>query len=157
QDGAELYDFDQQGRHIRTLDTLTKAVKYVFGYSPEGFINTITNTDGLITTIARDGTGKPTAIIAPNGQQTTLAIGSDGYLARITNPGGDFVSFTYGASGLMATQTDLRGGTHIFMYDDDGKLTNDQDPAGGFSHLVGTSSSDSTVVAVSSAEGVQEI
>ena len=116
----------------------------------------MTNTDGLVTTIARDSSGTATAIIAPNGQTTMLAMGPDGYLAQIVNPAGDPVSFTYGATGLLATHTDLRGGSHIFTFDGDGRLTKDEGPDGAFWQLSRTGGGTSFSVVMTTAEGHQE-
>ncbi len=155
-DGGEIYEFDAQGRHLRTLDALTGGVKYQFGYGSTGLINSVTNTDGLVTTIARDSSGTATAITAPNGQTTTLAMGPGGYLTQITNPAANAVGFTYGPTGLLATHTDLRGGNHVFTFDGDGLLTRDENPAGGSWDLARTENGDSVTVTMTTAEGRQE-
>src|SRR5690606_15485328 len=36
QGGGEAYQFDSQGRHLRTVDTTTGAVAYTFGYDSTG-------------------------------------------------------------------------------------------------------------------------
>ena len=154
-DASELYEFSE-GRHVRTLDAQTGANKFVFGYSAAGFVDSITNTDGLVTTISRNAEGIATAIIAPNGQTTTLTMGADGYLAQITNPANATMGFTYGPTGLLSTHTDLRGGTHIFTFDGDGLLTRDQGPVGNSWDLVPTATGDSFSVLMTTAEGRQE-
>ena len=72
-DGRSLYVFDPNGRHLRTVDTLTKATVLRFGYDGRGRLTSITDGDGDKTTIPRDANGMPTAIVAPYGQATTLA------------------------------------------------------------------------------------
>jgi RHS repeat-associated protein len=156
EDASEIYEFNDEGRHLRTLDALTGAVKYQFGYGATGLVNSVTDTDGSVTTIVRDSSGVATAIVAPNGQSTTLAMGPAGYLAQITNPAGNAVTFTYGPTGLLATQTDLRGGNHTLSYDPNGLLTRDQNPGGGSWNLARSENGDSLTVLMTTAEGRQE-
>ena len=156
EDGSEIYEFNEEGRHLRTLDALTGAVRYQFGYGSTGLLASVTNTDGLVTTIARDSSGTATAIVAPNGQTTNLAVGPDGYLAQVTNPAGAAMTFTYGSTGLLATHTDLRGGNHTFTFDDNGLLTRDLGPAGSSWDLARTESADSISVSMVTAEGRHE-
>jgi RHS repeat-associated protein len=132
EDGSEVYVFDPQGRHLATVDALTGAARWTFGYDFVGKLVSVTDADGSVTTIARDpGTGAPTAIVGPFGQRTTVALDSTGYLARVTNPAGDSTTLTYGNDGLLATLTDPRGSIHRFTYDGVGLLVKDEDPAGG--------------------------
>jgi YD repeat-containing protein len=56
-DGSELYVFDGDGRHLRTTHALTNAVLYTFGYDAAGRLSTLTDGDGNVTTIQRDGNG----------------------------------------------------------------------------------------------------
>ena len=71
-DGGEIYEFSPTGRHLRTLHALTGAARYTFTYDAGGRLTAITDGDGLVTEIQRNGTGAPTAIVAPFGQ-TTIA------------------------------------------------------------------------------------
>src|SRR5205814_823711 len=59
EDGGELYVFTDTGRHLRTLDALTGAVRFQFTYDSAGRLATITDGDGNVTTIERDGSGSP--------------------------------------------------------------------------------------------------
>ena len=144
-DGGELYDFSSTGRHLRTLDALTGAVRFQFAYDGGGRLASITDGDGNVTAIVRDGSGNPTAIVAPFGQQTTLTVNGDGYLASVTNPAGDAVQLTYNAGsamGLLATLTDPRGNVHNYTYDALGRLLRDENPGGGVKVLARTDITD---------------
>ena len=156
-DGSQVYIFNPQGRHLRTVDSLTGALKYRFNYSTSGLVSTVEDGDGLLTTIERDSNGTAQAIVAANGQRTTLALGSDGFLAHVTDPAGTPTSFTYGSGGLLATQTDRRGGQHTYTFDSNGLLTKDENPVGGFWDLVRTETGTSTAVSMTSAQGRQTI
>ena len=133
-DGAELYVFDRNGRHLRTLDALTGATLFEFGYDAEGRLTQVIEKTGdtdNVTTILHDGAGNPTAIIGPFGQQTTLAVDANGFLASISNPATEQTQLASSPSGLLASKTDPRGKTTTFTFDPEGRLTRDADPAGG--------------------------
>ncbi|NJD69712.1 MAG: PKD domain-containing protein [candidate division NC10 bacterium] len=153
EDGRELYQFNANGRHLRTLHALTVATLYTFTYDSEGRLTQVTDGDGNVTTIQRDGSGNPTAIVAPFGQQTTLAPDSNGFLSSVTDPSGATTQLTYSPDGLLTTLTDPKGNVHHFIYDSLGRLLKDQDPAGGFLTLTRTETTNMYSVAVTSALG----
>ncbi len=133
--GAELYVFDARGRHLRTVDALTGVVLYRFTYDVAGRLASVTDKDGRLTTIERDGAGNPMAIVAPGGQRTLLGLDLNGYLASLSTPAGEITRFSYSPDGLLATLADPKSQIHRFTYDALGRLTRDDDPAGGFSAL----------------------
>jgi RHS repeat-associated protein len=151
-DGRSVYVFDPNGRHLRTVDALTKATVLTFGYDAAGRLTSITDGDGHTTTIARDGTGTPSSITAPYGQVTTLGV-TNGYLSSIKNPAGDEIKATYDAGGLLRTLTDPRGELHSFDYDPAGRLTRDTAPGNAAQTLTRSSSGDVVTVVRRSAEG----
>jgi RHS repeat-associated protein len=130
EDGAEVYQFDATGRHLRTLDTFTGTALLQFAYDGAGRLATVTDASGNVTTIARDGSGIPTAVVAPGGQQTTLTLDGGGFLATIANPASQAVRLASTTDGLLTSLTDPRGGLHQFTYDASGRLTRDQRPDG---------------------------
>jgi RHS repeat-associated protein len=150
-DSSELYVFNAVGRHLRTLDALTGAIRYQFTYNGAGLLTTVTDSDNNVTTIERDGSGKPTAIVAPGGQRTTLVVEANGYLASITNPNNDKVELTYSADGLLTTLKDPRSNLHTYTYDAQGRLIKDEDPATGFKALARTEQSTGWTVGLSTA------
>jgi len=144
-DGSEVYQFSGSGRHVRTVDTLTGATRYSFGYDSQGRLSSITDGDGNVTQMERDGGGHPTAILAPFGQRTALTLGANGYLATITNPAGETHRFTYSTDGLLQTMATPRTHEYRFTYDAFGRLTRDENPAGGFKALSGVQAGSNTV------------
>ncbi|HZH79076.1 MAG TPA: hypothetical protein VEY88_23820 [Archangium sp.] len=48
EDGAQVYVFDVSGHHLRTLETLTGALRHRFDYDARGRLSSITDGDGLI-------------------------------------------------------------------------------------------------------------
>ena len=150
-DGSAVSVFTSQGRHLRTVDALTGAIRDQFTYNANGLLTSLTDADGKATTIQRDANGNATAIVAPGGQQTTLALDGNGYLQSLTNPNGENVELTYAADGLLATLKDARGNLHTNTYDTNGRLIKDQDPAGGFKALARTDQANGWTVNLSTA------
>ncbi len=72
EDGRLIYSFDPNGRHVMTTDVSSGAELLKFGYDANGLLISITDQDGNVTTIERNASGNPTAIVAPFGQRTTL-------------------------------------------------------------------------------------
>jgi RHS repeat-associated protein len=152
-DGSELYAFDANGRHLRTLDALTNALRYQFGYDGAGRLVTVTDGDGNVTTIQRDASGNPVAIVAPGGQRTTLTADANGYLSGIADPAGDTTRLTSTADGLLTSLTDPNGNIHTFSYDGEGRLARDSDPAGGSTALAHIDATDGYTVTATTALG----
>lgn len=143
EDGNQLYIFNSSGKHLRTLNALTSATLFSFGYDSGGRLASITDASGNITTIERDANGNPMAIVAPFGQRTTLTLDANGYLASVTNPANESTRMSYDGGGLMTTFADPKGNIHEFIYNDYGLLVRDANPAGGFTALTGTSTTSS--------------
>ena len=150
-DGHEVYEFSSGGRHLRTLDGLTGAIRYQFAYDAAGRLSDVTDANGRVTHFERAGGGTPTALVAPNGRRTALTLGDDGYLSAIANPAGETTSLTYGPGGLLSRLTDPRGGVHNFIYDELGRLIRDEGAAGEIKTLARSTVEGMTVVTVTTA------
>jgi YD repeat-containing protein len=144
EDGGKLYVFDRSGRHLRTLNALTGAIRYDFGYDAAGLLTTVTevvkdsvtDSNNNVTTIERDTNGNAAAIVGPFGQRTVLTPDPNGFLASIKNPADESVKFTYFPDGLLKTLTDpLNNPPYRFDYDPLGRLVRDGDPENGFKTL----------------------
>jgi RHS repeat-associated protein len=152
-DSQEVYEFDEQGRHRRTLETLTRAIQYQFTYNHAGQLVQMADGDGNLTVIERDAAGLPTAIIGPFGQRTTLSLDGNGYLSSVTTPAGETRHFTSTADGLLTSMTDPNGHQYRFSYDPLGRLMRDEDPAGGFKALTRADSDTAFTVSLTNALG----
>jgi RHS repeat-associated protein len=153
EDGSKLYQFNSQGKHLSTVDTLTNAVLYQFSYDSNGYLSSIVDVDGDVTTIQRDANGDPTAIISHDGQQTTITLDAKGFISNITNPANESTDFVYTSNGLLTSVTDPRQNTSIITYDAEGRLTKDTNAAGGFWQLERTDYADGYTVDKTSALG----
>jgi RHS repeat-associated protein len=136
EDGRELYVFDGRGRHRQTVDTLTKAIRYQFGYDASGKLAAVTDADDHSTIVERDVNGNPVGITGPFGLRTPLSVDDNGYLLTVTNPAGDAYRLTHSSDGLLGTLSDPDGGLYQFGYDADGRLHQASDPAGGSTTLI---------------------
>jgi RHS repeat-associated protein len=129
EDGSEVYFFDLRGRHLRTRDALTGAVRFRFSYDDSWRLTKIHDANGDSTVISRSG-ATPTAIVAPYGQSTGLALDGS-WLGTITDPAGQATTLTSNADGLLTELQDAKSNEHLFAYAADGRLYTDDDPAGG--------------------------
>ncbi|WP_394829933.1 RHS repeat domain-containing protein [Pendulispora albinea] len=124
-DGSEIYVFDTNGRHLRTLDALTKAVKLRFSYNGAGKLARVEDNHGNATAIGYDANGRATSVVGPFSHTTRLEYAPDGYLAKILDPLGREEKFSYGSGGLLTQRTDAGGGVHAMRYDPRGNLLQD--------------------------------
>jgi YD repeat-containing protein len=136
--GRRVFVFDDEGRHLRTVDALTGAVLHTLRYDAAGLLIEVEDIDGLVTRIERGGGGDATAVVGPFGQRTELRVGADGYLAELENPAGEVTRFDYSGEGLLETLTDPRGHDWTYGYFGSGRLARAEDPAGGFKTLTRT-------------------
>ncbi|MGH7782516.1 MAG: hypothetical protein ACREO5_01540 [Candidatus Binatia bacterium] len=138
------------GLHVSSVDGplpgTGDTVSYT--YDTNGYLNTITNELGQVTTItATNLRGQPTSITDPNGIITALTYNKRGWLksvsvdtantpattkigydaagdiTTITEPNGAFLSFTYDGARRLATVTDAAGETITFVRDVMGNAT----------------------------------
>lgn len=150
-DGTAAYVFDN-GRHTSTVDTLTGTTLLNFAYDANGFLTTLTDLDGNVTTIERLGDGTPTGIVAPGGHRTSLAM-TDGRLGGVVNPAGEPITLGYNGAGLLADYHDARAGLHHFTYDAKGLVARDDAPDGSSLVLSRSGAGQNYTVTRATAEG----
>ncbi|WP_377474157.1 MAG: RHS repeat-associated core domain-containing protein [Microcoleus anatoxicus] len=151
--GGQLYIFDNTGRHLYTISTLTQALIYRFEYDDAGSLKSIADGDNNITQIDGHADGFSIAIIAPYGQRTNLNLNADGYLKSVTNPANESSAFNYTNHGLLTSFTDPKGNLYQFEYDELGRLKSRQEPDGSFDLLARTRTENGFTVAKITATG----
>ena len=153
EEGDEIYLFDSAGRHHGTLNALTDAIIYTFGYDGNGYLVSITDADANVTIIERDANGLPSAMVSPDGQRTSIGLDQNGYLQTLANPAGETHRMEYSADGLLTRYTDPRGQDAIYHYDALGRLIRDEAPNGGGWLLNRTDETNGYSVSMTSGEG----
>ncbi|HLH74399.1 MAG TPA: RHS repeat-associated core domain-containing protein [Chloroflexota bacterium] len=152
-DGSLLYQFDRSGRLLSTVNALTGTPVFQFTYDANGKLIKVQDANGNVTTIQRDASENPVAIISPYGQKTTLGLTPDGFLASVTDPAGNTTRLGYGSGGLLTSVAGPNGNTYRFGYDSSGLLTSATTPDGGQSTLSASSTANTSTVIETSALG----
>ena len=145
-DGGELYVFNGNGIHLRTLNTLTGTTNWLFHYDSNNLVTHIRDRDGLLTQIERTATGSPTAIVGPYGQRTVLTLDGNGFLASVVNPANEAVQLASDSKGLLQSLTTPRGNTERLAYDTLGRVVQAVDAAGNTRLWTRTGRTDSFTV-----------
>jgi RHS repeat-associated protein len=132
EDGGALMVFSAAGRHLLTLDAVTRDTIYQFGYNAERLLVSVTDRDGRVTQIVRDANGVPTSIVMPNGQVTAVELDANGNLASLTGPDGLPVRFSFASNGLLAGAVNQAGDSVArYVYDATGKVIGTTNSLGG--------------------------
>ena len=130
QDSSQVFIFDREGRHLRTLRAVNGVKLFEFRYDSNGLLSEVEDGDGNVTFIERQASAAPTAIISPWNQRTSLSLNSDGYLQKIVNPAIEAFNFSYTVGGLLTAVRDPILHTSRYEYDDAGRLTSTRDADG---------------------------
>ncbi|OUR89322.1 hypothetical protein A9Q81_21925 [Gammaproteobacteria bacterium 42_54_T18] len=131
EDGSVIFDFDGDVRHVSTRHSLTDKILLSFGYSPQGYLTSITDADDNILSIIRSG--KTPSEIVTQYSTTTLIPDSDGYIKQVINPNDEIYDLTYDVAGggLLEVFEDPEHNISTMKYDNLGKLILDENPIGG--------------------------
>lgn len=129
EDGAEIYVFDADGFHLKTLDSVTGSEIYGFDYDVNRWLTSITDEDGNVTAISR--AGQQITITAPFGQQTALHLNGAGYLEALVNPAMETNRFQYASGGMLTNVVSRRGNPYVIAYDSTGHVARVDFPNGG--------------------------
>jgi RHS repeat-associated protein len=136
-EGSAVFIFDESGEHLRTVNALTGATMLSFSYDPEGKITSIVDYAGNATTVARDASGRPLAIVGPFGQVTALELDDVGRLASVSNEAGEAHRMEYlGASSLLTRFIDPKqSSTAIDYWPESIKLIRETNRGGGWTTI----------------------
>ncbi|MCI4679030.1 hypothetical protein K9U33_10260 [Rhodoblastus acidophilus] len=130
---TRTWAYNFAGSLLTSVTDPTGAVVH-YAYDSNGYLHSVTNEMGLVTTInSVNSLGQPTQITDPNGIVTTLAYD---YRGRLTNVSVDTANspatttIAYDAVGDVASTTDPNGATTTYTYDSDRRLTKVANAAG---------------------------
>jgi RHS repeat-associated protein len=142
-DGRELYQFDNTGRHIRTLDGITGAMKLAFRYQNGALVGiSHGERDDSGETLIERAQGVATAIVSPEGHYTALSV-VNGELRSVTDPEGATYTMDYYSGRLLNHFSDpeimARGAAPYTFTFADGRLATDSDPLGQSQQLAHSS------------------
>ncbi|MBK6520519.1 MAG: hypothetical protein IPG04_41945, partial [Polyangiaceae bacterium] len=152
-DGRTAYLFDAQGRHLETFDADTGVVTLTVAHDDEGRLLSLTDRDGLMTTISRDAAGTPLEIAGPYGHRTALFLDEGGFLNRIEDPEGGAWIADYDDLGLMLSWTNRNGHQKTLTWDSGGLLQSITDAALATTTLTAASTPAGRAVTLESALG----
>lgn len=155
EDAAELYVFDLNGRHLRTLDVLTGATNLTFSYTTNGWLDAVTDVNGRLTKIHRDGSGRPTSIEAPSGHTVTFTLDGDEQLHTVTYPDAAQYRMEY-TNTLLASVTHPSSNVSHYAYDNEGNLIRYVRVSGGTGTLTRIPSSSGWTVVHTNPAGVEQ-
>lgn len=151
--GDRIFYFSKEGRHLMTRSALTGSLLHQFTYNAQGFLTQTLGVDGDITTIDRNTSGEPIAIVSPDGHRTNVALDSNGWLNYIQDPSGAEHWMGYTVDGLLTTYKNPRSFDYAYQYDDIGRLIRDDSPNGGGWDIRRQRNGDETIVEMESREG----
>ena len=134
EDGGQVFQFDESGRHLLTMHSLTGGTLLTFHYNQERLVR-IEDYDRYSVTVERATNGEPSTILAPFGQITRLLLDQNGFVRNILKHGGESIRFIYDEKGLLTSRWDARGNSSSYQYNDCGRLVRATDAAGGYRTL----------------------
>lgn len=130
-DGRQIFEFDSNGRHLRTRSALTQQVMRTFDYDNRGRLITMTDAYGAVTTIARNNGGLATEITGPDGHVNRVEVNGEDLLTAVVKPMGERTEISYLPGGLLYTFRKPEGQTSTYRYSDLGELSSEVTPGGG--------------------------
>ncbi len=105
-DGSMVFRFDQDGRHLATIDAITEIEHLSFSYTTSGLLDSCTDVNGLSTRVVRDSSGRAESIMSPFSFETRLRYDDGGALEVVRN---DIRGIRFGyheEHGLMKVATE---------------------------------------------------
>jgi len=135
-DYSQTYIFDIDGKHLKTIDTYTQKTLTTFEYDKNDRFIKIKDQFNNTIKIVRDTDGKPTQIVAPNGQITYLNIDENNNLTTISYEDNSNYKFEYDEGSLMLKEIEPNGNSFEHIFDDNGRVVKVLDELGGIKEYV---------------------
>lgn len=127
----EAYVFNNSGRHLRTVNPLTKATLLSFEYAPNGFLQSVSDGSGQrVLATLRDGQSRFLGFQDARGRALSATLDAEGWLASFPTPGGGERRFVYQSGGLLTGDAHPTRGSSRYRYDNEGLLAKATSPEG---------------------------
>ncbi len=124
---AVTYGYDTQGRPISvTAGTRETA----FTYDTNGFFETVTDSQDIVTTYTYDAVGRITGINRPDGSSIGFAYDANGNMTLLTNASTIDHEFEYNAVNRQHAYNTPLSGSYTYTYDRERRLTAINFPSG---------------------------
>ena len=136
-DGMEAYRFDQNGRHLETIDVITGVTRLTFDYNDQNLLEGVRDTFDVTTSITRDSAGLAREIIGPFGHKNELSYTDEGALEAVeaaVDEGADHARtarFEYDPdTSLLNVAEGGEGAVTSYRFDSLGRISERTDPLG---------------------------
>lgn len=150
--GRSVYIFDEDGRHLSTVDSTSGLPVFSFEYDRDGQLVCVTDSKNNKTSILYDEFGC-SKVVSSTGHETTLSLSKAGFLENVETPGGRSFKFEYGESGLLLSSTSPEGNRKEYNYDRLGRLVEHKNAAGGVMKLESVKTDKGIIVTRTSPNG----
>ncbi|MDG0816248.1 RHS repeat protein [Bdellovibrio svalbardensis] len=130
---GEIYLFNSDGLHLRTVDALSGVTRWSFGYDQLKRLVSVTDQFGNLTGIQYS---KGVVVVtSPYGLISTLIINDNGFLSHVTNPNNESYNLVTDSKGLLISFQKPGGQATKVTYDSDGFMLRDEGAGGSYIEL----------------------
>ena len=144
--------FDSGGRHLRTLDAVSRAVAMEFAFTAAGELLSLRDVQGQETFVRRLS-GREIRIGGAGGDEIRLHVDDHGFLAEVITAAGRDYRISHSADGLLAMVEAPGKRRHAYRYDDGGRVIAFHEPGAPASQVIARTDGNRQTVAVIDAEG----
>ena len=121
------YGYDVKGR-LTSISNNTRQTS--FTYNAQGFLGSVTDPKGYITSYAYDPVGRVTGMNRPDGSSLGFTYDANGNMTILTNPATISHLFGYNQVNLASAYQTPLSGTYTYLYDKDRRLVRTDFPSG---------------------------
>jgi len=124
---STTYSYDSRGR-LTSVGTNTRQSS--FTYHAEGFLESVTDSEGRTTSYEYDPIGRMTGINRPDGNFIDFSYDVNGNMTVLVNPAGTEHKFGYNRVNRNSTYKTPLSGSYSYVYDKDRRLIQTNFPSG---------------------------
>lgn len=121
------FGYDSKGRLISTSMNERETA---FSYDVHGFVDSVIDSQGHVTSYEYDAVGRVVGVNRPDGATLSIAYDENGNMTAIVNPASVVHTFTSNRVNLPGSYTTPLSGTYSYIYDKDRRLSRVNFPSG---------------------------